>query len=106
VTQHFSSSLRESKPLFNKRKKAAHNIFVVGGGPDIAQQFIRSGLLNEIQIHLVRIMMGAGIRIFENLDPMKMKMERVNIRSPNCRVRSCTQGPAVNPKSQIVWQFR
>jgi dihydrofolate reductase len=60
VSQGIEAALQQTK-------KAAHNnILVVGGGSDIAQQFIRSGLLYEVQIHLVPIILDA------------MKTERVN----------------------------
>jgi dihydrofolate reductase len=61
-------------------KRAAHNKYVVvGGGSDIAKQFIKTGLLNEIQIHLVPSILCAGIRLFDNLDAIKMKMERIKM---------------------------
>jgi dihydrofolate reductase len=37
------------------------------GGADIGQQFLRAGLLDEIQIHLVPVLFGSGTRMFEQL---------------------------------------
>jgi hypothetical protein len=37
------------------------------GGADIGQQFIRSGLVDELSIHLVPVIFGGGTRMFENL---------------------------------------
>jgi dihydrofolate reductase len=38
---------------------------VIGGGANIARQFIQAKLINEIQLHLVPKLLGAGIRLFE-----------------------------------------
>jgi len=38
------------------------------GGPDIAQQYIRAGLVDDISIHLVPVLFGSGTRLFEQLD--------------------------------------
>jgi dihydrofolate reductase len=37
------------------------------GEPTSAQQCLRAGLLDEIQIHLVPTLLGEGIRLFEHL---------------------------------------
>lgn len=39
----------------------------VMGGADLAQQFLRAGLLDELSIHLVPVLFGAGTRLFEQL---------------------------------------
>jgi dihydrofolate reductase len=40
----------------------------IGGGASVIQQAIRAGLLDEIQIHLVPLLLGDGIRLFEGVD--------------------------------------
>ena len=40
----------------------------LGGGADAAQQYLRSGLIDEMEIHVVPLFLGAGSRLFENLD--------------------------------------
>jgi dihydrofolate reductase len=40
----------------------------IGGGADTAQQYLRSGLIDEFEIHVVPVLLGAGSRLFENLD--------------------------------------
>jgi len=39
----------------------------LGGGADIAQQYFKAGLIDELQIHLVPVLLGAGTRLFDNL---------------------------------------
>jgi dihydrofolate reductase len=51
----------------------------VGGGADVAQQYLRAGLLDEIQIHLVPVLLGDGVRLFHNLaaDQARLEVTRV-----------------------------
>jgi dihydrofolate reductase len=39
----------------------------VGGGASVIQQLMDAGLLDEIQIHLVPVLLGGGVRLFENV---------------------------------------
>jgi dihydrofolate reductase len=38
----------------------------VGGGANVAQQYLEAGLLDELQIHLVPVLLGDGVRLFGN----------------------------------------
>lgn len=40
----------------------------VGGGASAIQQYLRAGLLDEMHIAIVPILLGAGERLFDNLD--------------------------------------
>jgi len=40
----------------------------LGGGADTAQQYLRAGLVDELEIHVVPILLGSGARLFENLN--------------------------------------
>jgi len=48
-------------------------------GADIGQQLIRAGRVNEIHVHLVPVLFGAGTRLFENLgdDHIQLEITRV-----------------------------
>ncbi len=41
----------------------------VGGGADIARQYLNAGLLDEMHLHLVPVIMGEGTRLFDGVDP-------------------------------------
>lgn len=41
----------------------------VGGGANTIQQFVKAGLLDELQIHIAPLMLGDGIRLFDQMDP-------------------------------------
>ncbi len=48
---------------------------VLGGGADIVRQFIKAGLLDELQIHLVPVLLGDGIRLFDQMGPGHIELE-------------------------------
>lgn len=45
------------------------------GGADVAQQCIKAGLADEIQVHLVPVLFGSGTRMFEHLDSEHIRLE-------------------------------
>jgi dihydrofolate reductase len=49
----------------DRAKAAADGKNVLAHSPDVAQQLLRAGLLDEIQLHLVPILLGAGRRLFD-----------------------------------------
>lgn len=51
----------------------------VMGGAEIAQQFIRAGLIDEIQIHLVPVLFGSGIRLFDHLSSEHIQLETTEV---------------------------
>ena len=40
----------------------------IGGGASVAQQCLRAGLLDELQIHVAPLLLGGGVRLFEDVD--------------------------------------
>jgi dihydrofolate reductase len=54
------------------------NVSVMGGA-DIGQQFICSGLVDELSIHLVPVMFGGGTRMFENLGEQLRQLEVIEV---------------------------
>jgi len=47
---------------------AANKDIMVIGGANVFQQFLKAGWLDEIQIHLIPILLGEGTQLFEQLD--------------------------------------
>ena len=58
VTDGIESALRHARSA-----AAARDILVMGA--DVAQQYLKAGLVDEIIIQLVPILMGAGTRLFD-----------------------------------------
>ena len=50
--------------LDRARQAAGSQDVQINGGADIAQQFLKAGLLDKIRLHLVPIILGAGTRLF------------------------------------------
>ena len=48
----------------------------IWGGANIIRQYLKAGLLDELQIHLIPILLGGGIRLFEHLDPEGIELRR------------------------------
>jgi len=40
----------------------------IGGGADIARQALAAGLVDELQLHVVPILVGHGVRLFDRFD--------------------------------------
>jgi dihydrofolate reductase len=55
---------------------------LVAGGASLAQQYLAAGLLGELQIHVVPLFLGDGVRLFDRIDPtVDLELTRV-IESP------------------------
>jgi dihydrofolate reductase len=67
--------------LDEARAVAGDKDVLVAGGASIAQQYLNAGLLDELQIHLVPLLLGDGVRLFEAVDDRKLELTRV-IESP------------------------
>ena len=70
VTEGIESALEQAKAVSGNRH------VVIGGGARIAQQYLKAGLLDEIQIHLVHTLIGEGIRLFEPMGADQIELER------------------------------
>lgn len=57
-------------------KRVAGEKTVILAGANIAQQALKTGLLDEIEIDLVPVLLGQGIRLFEYLGVEPIKLER------------------------------
>ena len=50
----------------------------IWGGANIMRQYLKAGLLDEMQLHLIPILLGDGIRLFEGLDPEGIQLRRTS----------------------------
>ncbi len=49
----------------------------ISGGANVIQQFIKAGLLNELELHIAPIFLGGGTRLFENVGTGSLKIKKV-----------------------------
>jgi dihydrofolate reductase len=64
-----------------ERARAAAGDKQVGiwGGADIIRQALKAGLLDEMKIHLIPILLGGGIRLFEGLDTDGIELRKTSV---------------------------
>jgi dihydrofolate reductase len=60
-------------------KKLAGDKDISTTGANVAQQFIKLGLIDEISIHLVPVLFGSGTRLFEGLGGEHIPLETVEV---------------------------
>lgn len=77
VTDGIESALERAKATVGDKDIS------VAGGANVVQQYMKAGLLDEIQIHLVPLLLGGGVRLFQHLgdEPIELESTRV-IESP------------------------
>ena len=47
------------------------------GGGQVAQQYLAAGLLDELELHVVPLVLGDGARVFDNLGDADVQLEQV-----------------------------
>src|SRR6266536_3252363 len=63
------------QPLGERGELLHQWAFAAGGGANVVQQYLTSGLLDELQIHLVPVLLGDGVRLFDNLGTGQVELE-------------------------------
>lgn len=64
VTDGIESALEQA------RRAAGGKDVALSGGALIAQQYLSAGLVDEMQLHVVPILLGGGERLFDNVDDL------------------------------------
>ena len=55
----------------------------IWGGANIIRQYLKAGLLDEMQIHLIPVLLGGGVRLFQDMDPEGIGLRRrTSIETP------------------------
>ena len=60
-----------------KRAAGDKNVLVHGAG--VAQLALAAGVLDEIEVHVIPVLLGQGRRLFDNLSPEHIELERTRI---------------------------
>jgi len=72
VTDGVESAMRQAK-------EAAGAANVLVHGADLAQSCLRAGVLDEMEIHLVPVLLGEGRRLFEHLGAEHIELELTRV---------------------------
>jgi dihydrofolate reductase len=73
VTDGIESALRHAK------EAAGGKDVSLGGGAKVAQQYLAAGLMDEMDLHIVPIILGSGERLLDNLKGSDVKLETVRV---------------------------
>ena len=73
VTDGIESALEQARAAANNR-----DVRVLGGA-NVAQQYLKAGLLDELRLQLVPILLGEGIRLFEYPGSKQIELESTQV---------------------------
>jgi dihydrofolate reductase len=65
--------------LEQARAAAGNENVLVAGGANVAQQVLSAGMLDEIQIHLVPVLLGGGTRLLDHLEKTTVQLESTRV---------------------------
>jgi dihydrofolate reductase len=64
--------------LAQAREAAGDRDVFLGGGADSINQYLAAGLVDELQLHVVPILLGRGARLLEGVGP-DIKLEQIRV---------------------------
>jgi dihydrofolate reductase len=73
VTDGIESALEQAK------EAAGGKDISLGGGANVAQQYLAAGLIDEMEISVVPLFLGDGARLFDNLGDAKIELEQTRV---------------------------
>ena len=48
-------------------------------GANVSQQYLKAGLVDEMQIHVANVLLGAGRPLFANIGAQQIRLERIRV---------------------------
>lgn len=73
VTDGIESALEQA------RKAAGDKDVSVAGGANTIKQYLSAGLVDDMQIHVAPLLLGGGIRLFDNLGAEQIEVEGTRV---------------------------
>ena len=73
VSDGIESAVKQAKKAAGKK-----NVYLMGGA-NVVQQCIKAGLVDEMMIHLVPVLLGDGIRLFDNLGGQQIELKQTEV---------------------------
>jgi dihydrofolate reductase len=73
------SYVNDVKTAMSAAKQATGDKNVLVHGAGTAQLALAAGVLDELEIHLIPVLLGQGRRLFDNLSPEHVELERTRI---------------------------
>lgn len=73
VTDGIESALERAREAADGKDVA------IGGGADVAQQYLAAGLVDELQLNIPPVLLGDGTRLFDNLAGAGIELEPTRV---------------------------
>jgi dihydrofolate reductase len=64
--------------LDQAREAAAGGDVLIGGGADVIDQYLAAGLVDELELHIVPLLLGGGARLFAGVGP-RIRIEHARV---------------------------
>jgi dihydrofolate reductase len=80
VTDGIESTVPQAKTVAGDK-----NVGMMGA--NTSQQCIKAGLIDEIHLHLVPVLLGEGIRLFDHSDSEQVELESLRVMNPGIEYR-------------------
>jgi dihydrofolate reductase len=76
TTFHFVTDGIESALEQAKEAAGGKDVMLLGGA-EVASQYLAAGLLDELELHVVPLVLGDGARLFDDLADAGVQLEQV-----------------------------
>ena len=73
VTNGIESAVEQAKAAAGDKDVS------IGGGASTAQQALKAGLLDEVQLTFAPVLLGGGVRLFDGLGPDDVELEVIRV---------------------------
>jgi dihydrofolate reductase len=64
--------------LEQARAAAGEKDVLIGGGADVINQYLAAGHIDELELHVVPLLLGGGARLFEGIGP-DLELEQIRV---------------------------
>lgn len=73
VTEGVATAVEQAK-----KAAGAKNVYLLGG-PSVVQECLRAGLVDQVMLHVVPVLLGEGIRLFDDLGDDDIELEPTRV---------------------------
>jgi dihydrofolate reductase len=75
TTYHFAAGGLDAA-LAAARAAAGEKDVGIWGGANTVAQYLQAGLLDELNLHVIPLLLGSGVRLFDGLDPTALELTK------------------------------
>jgi dihydrofolate reductase len=79
VSGDIASALEQAK------QAAGEKAVTVVGGATVVQELLRGGHVDELHVDVMPVLLGSGLRLLENLDSERLRLETLDVREVGAR---------------------